>query len=140
MDSGLIPSTVNVALSHGIKHKHTLILELGPSTLNFGKEAGRALLAVTAIIAITSIIKTFISRPVVVQQAPLPAALIEKLEKDAKDRERKHKKESSSKRERSSESTTTAASLAVPTPTGIQTPAEAPVTEGSVAQEIAAEN
>ena len=139
MDSGLIPSTVNVALSHGIKHKHTLILELGPSTLNFGKEVGRALIAVTAIVAITSIIKTFISRPGIVQQASLPASLIEKLEKDARDRERKHKKESSSKRERSSESTT-GATLAVPTPTGTQTAAETLAPEGSVAQETAASN
>lgn len=137
MDSGLIPSTVNIALSHGIKHKHTLILELGPSTLNFGKEAGRALIAVTAIVAITSIIKTFISRPVVVQQVPLPAALIEKLEKDAKDRERKHKKESSSKRERSSESTLTAP--AAPTSSGTETPAD-PVNEGSTVQETVAQN
>lgn len=117
MDAGLFPSSINAAVSHSIKHKHTFILELGPSTLNFGKEAGRALIAVTAIVAITSIIKTFISRPVIVQQAPFPPGFLEQV---SKERERKQKKESASKRDGSSESTITAAAA---TPTGTATPA-----------------
>lgn len=113
MDAGLFPSSIKAALTHSINHKHTFTLELGPSTRLFGREAGRALIAVTAIVAITSIIKTFISRPVIVEQAPFPPGF---LEQAVKERERKHKKESSSKR--SSESTTTAAAT-----TGTEPPA-----------------
>lgn len=75
MDAGLFPASVNVALTHGLKHsvKHTLTIELGASTLNFGREVGRAIIAVTALIAITSIVKTFITKPVILQQAQPPA-------------------------------------------------------------------
>lgn len=100
MDAGLFPASVNVALTHGLKHsvKHNLTIELGASTLSFGREAGRAIIAVTAIIAITSIVKTFISRPVIVQQAPPPAidrALYEQIVRERS--ERKVKKESREK-------------------------------------------
>lgn len=100
MDAGLFPASVNVALTHGLKHsvKHSLTIELGASTLNFGREAGRAIIAVTAIIAITSIVKTFISRPVIVQ-APPPAidrALYEQIARERSERKaRKESRESS---------------------------------------------
>ena len=101
MDAGLFPASVNVALTHGLKHsvKHSLTIELGASTLNFGREAGRAIIAVTAIIAITSIVKTFISRPVIVQQAPPPAfdrAFYEQIVRERSERKaRKEARESS---------------------------------------------
>lgn len=107
MDAGLFPASVNVALTHGLKHtvKHSLTIELGASTLNFGREAGRAIIALTAIIAITSIVKTFISRPVIVQQAPPPAvdrALYEQIVRERS--ERKARKEAINQRESSNDS------------------------------------
>lgn len=102
MDTGLFPASVNVALTHGLKHsvKHTLTIELGASTLTFGREAGRAIIAVTAIIAITSVVKTILSRPLSVQQAPPPAidrALYEQIVRERPGR--KARKEASNQRE-----------------------------------------
>lgn len=64
MDSGLFPTSITAAVNTVVQHKHTFKLDLGSSTISFGREVGRTLVALTTIVCITGIVKAVITRPI----------------------------------------------------------------------------